>query len=248
MRAGLNGFRSERLVVEPEDQLAWLFLPSSHSKWHAQWGVALAMGLEGPVEIDHAGGTTRGRLVVVPAGLRHRTRSRGPCVVTVLDADAHRLTQVEARRDRPFALPAGSALGHALVTGRSGPGAARALAARFLPTGAKPLVDERFGAMVLQLQASIAEGHGVKLRHLAARWGLSASRFSDVFQERVGLSFSRWVRWRRVVSALPHLRPGELSRAASEVGFADHAHLARTCGDLLGYSPGKLATFSTLEP
>ncbi|WP_280506786.1 helix-turn-helix transcriptional regulator, partial [Nocardia farcinica] len=77
-----------------------------------------------------------------------------------------------------------------------------------------------------------------RLAELAARVGISASRLSHVFTEQVGLPYAAWRRWVRLQLAMDVVRAGDsLTEAAHAAGFADSAHLTRTCRDLIGISP-----------
>ncbi|WP_147123999.1 helix-turn-helix transcriptional regulator, partial [Nocardia neocaledoniensis] len=76
------------------------------------------------------------------------------------------------------------------------------------------------------------------LGELAARVGLSGSRLSHVFTEHVGLPYAAWRRWTRLHQAFAVVRAGgSLTEAAHTAGFADSAHLTRTCRDLIGITP-----------
>lgn len=70
---------------------------------------------------------------------------------------------------------------------------------------------------------------------------LSSSRFAHLFSEQVGLPFRRYVLWRRLTRAMLAVgRGGTLTAAAHNAGFADSAHLTRTCYQMLGQPPSVL--------
>jgi AraC-like DNA-binding protein len=70
---------------------------------------------------------------------------------------------------------------------------------------------------------------------------LSSSRFAHLFTEQVGLPFRRYVLWRRLTRAMLAVGRGHtLSAAAHACGFADSAHLTRTCYQMFGLPPSLL--------
>ncbi|MEV0768534.1 helix-turn-helix transcriptional regulator [Nocardia salmonicida] len=76
------------------------------------------------------------------------------------------------------------------------------------------------------------------LGELAADIGISASRLSHIFTAQVGLPYAAWRRWMRLQLGFAVVRDGgSLTEAAHTAGFADSAHLTRTCRDLIGISP-----------
>ncbi|MGS2806603.1 AraC family transcriptional regulator [Nocardia sp. MW-W600-9] len=73
---------------------------------------------------------------------------------------------------------------------------------------------------------------------LAADIGISASQLSHLFTAQVGLPYVAWRRWIRLRLGFAVVREGgSLTEAAHTAGFADSAHLTRTCRDLIGISP-----------
>ncbi|MGW5569716.1 helix-turn-helix domain-containing protein [Nocardia thailandica] len=76
------------------------------------------------------------------------------------------------------------------------------------------------------------------LGELAADIGISVSRLSHIFTAQVGLPYVAWRRWVRLQLGFAVVRGGgSLTAAAHAAGFADSAHLTRTCRDLIGISP-----------
>ncbi|MEU8390448.1 AraC family transcriptional regulator [Micromonospora sp. NPDC048843] len=73
---------------------------------------------------------------------------------------------------------------------------------------------------------------------LAEAIGLSASRLGHLFHDQLGLPYPLWRRWTRLRHAIDHVRNGAtLTDAAHAVGFADSAHLTRTCRAMFGITP-----------
>jgi AraC family transcriptional regulator len=70
---------------------------------------------------------------------------------------------------------------------------------------------------------------------------LSPSRFRHLFAEETGMGLRQYVLWRRFASVWEHRMSGaSLSTAAHAAGFADSAHLARTCRRMIGIPPSSL--------
>jgi AraC-like DNA-binding protein len=228
---------------------------------HRQWGVAIVIGLEADVEIVESNTGIRGRAVVVPPDVLHVTRSAGPAVTITLEADDHRQAMLELRRARRFPsrslAPACSSrrsfsaasfsvdVPH--VTARAGDifsaaptdrvAMSLALAGRLLPLGRDQSLDPR----ILLTTATLSAAGNTPLPELASAAGLSPAHFSTLFRTQVGLPLQRWKLWRRLKQALVELRPSQLTTAAVQAGFSDHAHLTRTCTRLLGYMPSAFA-------
>lgn len=73
---------------------------------------------------------------------------------------------------------------------------------------------------------------------MAARVGLSSTRFRHLFKEELGISYRRWVLWRKLhAAALQLAKGGSLTVAAHEAGFSDSAHLTRTFRRMFGIAP-----------
>ena len=78
------------------------------------------------------------------------------------------------------------------------------------------------------------------LKDLAAEVGISSSRLGHLFAEQLGLSYPKWRRWTRLEQALIEVISGaSLTEAAHAAGFADSAHLTRTCRQMFGISPSE---------
>ena len=74
---------------------------------------------------------------------------------------------------------------------------------------------------------------------------LSPSRFRHLFVEQTGLALRPYVLWRRFLHVWELLMAGEsLSAAAHSAGFADAAHLTRTCRRMFGFPPSALQMLS----
>jgi AraC-like DNA-binding protein len=96
------------------------------------------------------------------------------------------------------------------------------------------------GLEVAREGGSITEG--------AAAVGLSRARFRGLVREQVGTSPTRLRTWQRLRAALALVDDLDLAEAAATAGFADQAHLTRTCTRFLGVSPGRLRSTTGPAP
>lgn len=76
---------------------------------------------------------------------------------------------------------------------------------------------------------------------LAARAGLSTSRFLHLFHEHVGTSFRRYRLWARMLRVGILLNgPQDLTTAAVEAGFASPSHFSDSFHTMFGLQPSRL--------
>jgi AraC-like DNA-binding protein len=81
----------------------------------------------------------------------------------------------------------------------------------------------------------------VSLNQAAAVAHLSPSRFRHLFVAQTGVSFRAYLLWARVETAVGAAMSGQSwTAAAQEAGFADSAHLSRTCRRMFGFAPATL--------
>ena len=81
----------------------------------------------------------------------------------------------------------------------------------------------------------------ISLGQAAAVAYLSPSRFRHLFVAQTGISFRAYLLWSRVRSAIAQgLAGGSWTEAAQQAGFADSAHLSRTCRRMFGIAPTAL--------
>jgi AraC family transcriptional regulator len=81
----------------------------------------------------------------------------------------------------------------------------------------------------------------VSLKEAADIANLSPSRFRHLFVAQTGVSFRAYLLWARVETAVGAAMSGQSwTTAAQEAGFADSAHLSRTCRRMFGFTPATL--------
>ena len=142
---------------------------------------------------------------------------------------------VAAQMTAPLAVAYGSGASDEVLVAA----ARRALATLAGETPAAPAVDARIARAIEHVRARLAEP--VSLAEAAAVAHLSASRFRHLFAEQTGMAFRPYLLWARVGAAVDSAMRGQSwTEAALAWGFADSAHLTRTCRRMFGIAPTML--------
>jgi len=117
------------------------------------------------------------------------------------------------------------------------------------PANRQPTNADR--TLVENARAAIAAGHPLaeRLGSLARLLGVSPYRLSRAFPRELGVSLTHYRNRIRITRALDRLAAGEPSLAtlATDLGFADQAHLTRTVRDHLGNTPSALRRLLTSQ-
>lgn len=99
--------------------------------------------------------------------------------------------------------------------------------------------DQRMRCVVQDLLDDPGQAGGAL--QLAARVGLSSSRFQHLFKQETGVPFRRFRLWARMRRALAGVMAGaSLTSAAHDAGFASSAHLSTAFRDMFGMPPSAL--------
>lgn len=95
--------------------------------------------------------------------------------------------------------------------------------------GAAPrLLDARIERVLDVIDRGLGDG-ALPLGSAARAAGLSPERFRHLFADEIGLSYRRYILWRRLGRAVAEIARGaSATSAAHGAGFADAAHFART--------------------
>jgi AraC-like DNA-binding protein len=100
-------------------------------------------------------------------------------------------------------------------------------------------VDARVTRVIEWLRSR--RGAPVKLTEAARVAHLSPGRFRHLFMAQTGITFRAFMLWLRIGSAIGAAMGGlSWTAAAQDWGFADSAHLSRTCRRMFGISPTML--------
>lgn len=112
---------------------------------------------------------------------------------------------------------------------------------RTLTGGVEPAVvsDDRILRAVSYINSHLESPLG--LDEVAAIACLSPGRFRHLFVEQTGTPLTPYILWRRFLRAFELVAAGEpVSRTAYAAGFADAAHLTRTCRRMFGFPPSAI--------
>lgn len=112
---------------------------------------------------------------------------------------------------------------------------------RTLTGGVEPAIvsDGRILRAVSYINSRLESPLG--LDEVAAAACLSPSRFRHLFVEQTGTPLRLYILWRRFLRAFELVASGEsISTAAYAGGFADAAHLTRTCRRMFGFPPSAI--------
>jgi AraC-like DNA-binding protein len=100
-------------------------------------------------------------------------------------------------------------------------------------------VDPRIANVLKRIRER--PGGEMSLAQAAMVAHLSPSRLRHLFVVQTGISFRAYLLWTRVGYAIAHgMAGGSWTEAAQQAGFADSAHLSRTCRRMFGVSPTML--------
>jgi AraC-like DNA-binding protein len=100
-------------------------------------------------------------------------------------------------------------------------------------------VDPRIARAIEHVRARMSGP--VSLADAAAVAHLSPSRFRHLFAEQTGMALRTYLLWARVEAAVAaHMHGQSWTGAAQDWGFADSAHLSRTCRRMFGLAPTML--------
>ncbi|MBC7302115.1 MAG: AraC family transcriptional regulator [Nocardia sp.] len=198
---------------------------------HAHAAVQVMFVARGHLTVtDAAGNTAPATVAIIPPGVIHRVHAEPGTSGFVAFLDPDSIT-AHAALTRLAGMPTDAATSWitAATPRRRYPGPAQLSGG---PRRCHPVVTD-----ALQRAADWVGGPP-SLTELAAQVGISPSRLSHVVADQIGLPYSAWRRWTRLQRGFAVVRDGgSLTDAAHTAGFADSAHLARTCRDLIGITP-----------
>ena len=206
----------------------------------------LAVGVDGSFTIRAPAGSDRtARTALVAPRLRHQLISHGRGMVfCYLDAGSARERACRRRMasgDHPLRfdhLDESRLVAMGTRLGSGSPDAA--LSWLDLAAPAEPgAMDERIGTAARHLREQ--PNPALSAGELAARTGLSTSRFLHLFRECTGTSFRRYRLWARMLRAGSLLADrSDLTTAAVEAGFASPSHFSDSFRTMFGLQPSRL--------
>ena len=118
------------------------------------------------------------------------------------------------------------------------------------PEAAEALLHDYFGnddysgqrrpkvRLATLIDSAVFRGVPPTLAQAAGQIALSPSRFSHLFSAEMGITYSAFRKWRKLIATLESVANGaQLTAAAHDGGFADSAHFSRTFKDTFGLTP-----------
>jgi AraC-like DNA-binding protein len=198
--------------------------------------------------------------VQVPGREQQFAHPAGGDVCTSIDVGAEpAAAEVIAMAHRPVPIGPPLALAHRLLLGRARAGANRVeltdltadLVAQVLAAlgagpgdGGPPGTLDRHRRLVEDARELLSREPDLALPDLARLLGTSPWRLSRLFHRLTGVTLHRYRTRLRISAALDRLADGadSLAALATELGFADQAHLTRVVREGTGMPPGRLRT------
>lgn len=213
---------------------------------HAHHAVQLMVAAGELRVVDDDGGVHTGTRMGIPSDTGHAiTAGAQPAVALFVDPESALGIAVENRLGASWAdadVPAG------LDPAMRDPRAAVSALTRSVGAGSAPPPRHPGVSAVLELLPELIAQGPVRTGTLAERVGISTSRLTHVFTEQVGLPLRRYVLWLRVMTAVARTAAGDdVTAAAHAAGFADSAHLSRTCRATFGLPPSALSRTVRME-
>ena len=192
-------------------------------------------------------------VLIPPNTLHHLLISQGVMAFLYLDPLSRDFAAVNRRMNEiapcaSFDLTDESAVIGALTSfkdGRSSFRECRSALEALLGIGTSAKQDHRILSALERMRNDPRRSHS--LAELAARAGLSSSRFLHLFKAQTGVPLRRYRLWNRMGAAVGAFRHGvSLTEAAHAAGFASSAHFSTAFRDMFGMTPSELV--KTLEP
>ena len=231
----------------------WIGRQAGPVEPHAHHALQISLALTGRVRLcsDPPGDWAEHAGVLVRPHQRHAFDGNGEAVAqlfvepetvlgrALLERHGDPLTHLADAVAATMAVPLAAAYGQGASDGALVAAARLALARLAGELPAAPPVDPRIARAIAHVRERLAEP--VSLAEAAASAHLSPSRFRHLFAEQTGMAFRPYLLWARVGAAVEAaMRGGSWTEAAQAWGFADSAHLTRTCRRMFGIAPSML--------
>jgi AraC family transcriptional regulator len=232
----------------------WIGRRAGQGQWHSHHAIQLTLASTQPVHLrsgkDEAWNETVSAIVMPDRP--HQFDGCGHAVATVFvepeTLAGRALTSRYGQQDiwllSDDRLDAYAAALHAVFDAR-GPDAALIAAAQHVvehlsdASLCNTAVDPRIANVLERIRG--LPGGEMSLAQAAALSHLSPSRFRHLFVVQTGISFRAYLLWARVGYAVARGMAGDSwTEASQQAGFADSAHLSRTCRRMFGVAPTML--------
>lgn len=252
-RQGRGGFGAGRVAFWNGGAL-WMGRATGAADAHAHHAIQLALALEAPFRVRAPRGEwLRCNGAVVPPHAAHQFDGEGqPVAILFIEPETapgrallarhagNGLVALEAASAARLAAPLREAFDADVDAVALGAIARRVIDELVAPLPRDAPVDPRITAAIDWIRGRLSSP--LTLAGAAASVHLSPGRFRHLFVAQTGTTFRAYLLWARVGAAVAAGMAGRSwTDAAQEAGFADSAHLARTCRRMIGLAPGMLA-------
>ena len=198
---------------------------------HCHMAAHIILSMDGDMTVTAEGEDRVCRGAMIPSGVSHMVDTRGnPALVFLYDCTTETAKSIRHVQSIPpescrQILAAYAALEHDGTAVRYG-AFERFLLSQLGLTGAPcPVNDERITSAMQYIRAMSASP--LSCRDAAGVTHLSQSRFSHLFKEQVGMTFSSYLIYQRLMRVYAEtLRGRSITEAALEAGFSSSAHFA----------------------
>lgn len=208
---------------------------------HATPVAVLSIGLDAPFTLETARhGATTVRSAYAPARTTHRVVApEGRILLLLIDpagTPAGRLAAAMQRYTGPYGLD------HRLedeLVAACGHGGDLDILRSLAGPPAPGSTDRRISRLVDDVRAD--PSRAFRAHETASRLGLSTSHFLRLFAQHTGTTFRRYQQWARLLHAVRGMVAGhDLTRCATDAGFASPSHFSDTFHRTFGLSPSAL--------
>ena len=217
---------------------------ASDNRPHRHYAVQLVLSEVGVVKLADADGRMHaGGFVGCAAGTMHRLESTAEQIILVY---VEPTTMIGAAAQKRID-------GISILETSPRPDLVRALRLAIAdgsPKGAEAPLHEYFGTdvaigerrpdsrLAALIDSAAFRGVPPALPQAASQIAISPSRFSHLFSAEMGIAYSAFRKWRKLIATLQSVAGGaQLTAAAHDGGFADSAHFSRTFKDTFGLTP-----------
>lgn len=205
------------------------------------------LGMDELVTVNTPHGRVRQRSVLIPARTTHRLETSGRVLFYYLDPRSAAAARVRDAMSQPCVPVAARHRDEAAVLAHlAQPGPPDPLVLRRVIAGhdARATIDNRIRAVLDAIVDDPADRTGAA--ELAARLGISTSRFLHLFSSDTGTSFRRYRLWARLLAVAGAVADGsDLTRAAADAGFASASHFSDTFRALFGLTASEVLAQDT---
>ena len=206
---------------------------------HSHMAAHIIISIDGSMKVQCAGAEYLCHGILVPSGISHAVDTQGNAVLVFLyDCTTEVAKQIREVACIPEEICKEIVQLYADMESASDSyyGFEKAVLSRLRITGAATNVtDDRIQTAMEFIRAKATEK--VTCRYVADAVHLSQSRFSHLFREQVGMTFTAYLIYQRILYVYTQMLQGKsITDAALEAGFSSSAHFADVNRRVFGIS------------